>query len=274
MGGNECAKPSSIGLSIKSDASTSNTDRNLFPRYLMTDQFECHLTSDDLTIVQDAWSYIEIACRSATPLEYALGICQAKSVDYVCQLIPPLLDGMLSELEAEIIPAMLNKTMLICHKNGCTPEAIKRLHSSMFSLLGNKKTIRMLSPISFSTLIGVLNRVEHVHAEKVLNLMIECCVERMSSTTEDGPTVHLHCNNAFKLLSVCVKKSRVDATHLAKGICSNAHHLEKERVPQLLHLLTKMGFKDGRYISMLEPIAEKAMAANSDTARILKLEVS
>ncbi|GBE62685.1 probable receptor kinase, putative [Babesia ovata] len=269
-----CATPLRIGLKMKSNAPPSNSERNLLYSYQVTKQFEGYLTSEDSNIIQDSLSYIEIACSSATPLEYALGICHATSVDYVCHLSPPLLNGTPGELETEVVPAMLNKTILLCHTNGCTPEAIKMLHSSMLSLLGNKKAINMLSPTAFATLIGVLDRVENIHAEKVLDVMIECSVERMSSATEDASTVRLHCNNSLQLLSVCVKKSHVDAIRLAKCICVNAQHLDTERVPQFLLLLTKMGFRDGGYMSILERIAEKAMTMNSDAARVLKLEVS
>ncbi|GIX61916.1 poly(A) RNA polymerase protein 1 [Babesia caballi] len=268
-------EPAQSDASMKAEAESSADRLAIRPiqaaSSAMTKHFERYLSGETLATLMDSWKRLDHICTNASPLECALGICRATSTKYVCRLVSRIIGAPCDALEPEIIPAVLRRTLTISQVEGRTPETIIKLHAHLLGLLTHRPSIQNLSMKACTSLISVLESIEHPCVEKVLPLMVECYVDRMNSS-EDIMDVRRCCNESISLMGICIKRKAVDARRLAACICLHARHVELDRVQQLLSLLVELGFVKNKYTNLLEPLVEKAITLDSDMSRVLQLE--
>ncbi|KAK1938525.1 hypothetical protein X943_002059 [Babesia divergens] len=228
---------------------------------------------EDMDKTRSMCKYIQDAYRTATLMDYALGICYADSMYFMCKLIPDVVRASLETLHVEVIPAMLKRSFTLMHRECRTHENVRDLHLHLFKKLAQKDSIAELSTSSLVALLGVLPQVECNLQNQVIHLMNECFINRLTSSTTDDSTKRILCNHALELLIVGMKIDNVDSRALAKCICSQAQHIKPEHVHKLLGLLVELQFTDSSYISMLEPVVEKAITIDTDMLRIGMIDV-
>ncbi|GFE52640.1 chromosome complete related protein, putative [Babesia ovis] len=232
-----------------------------------------HVNDDQIAAMVNCWKYLEDMVHKASPQDCALGICHAElNSGYISMLAKKIISMDKCDIDAEIIPAMLKKTIVASQKQGPLPSICKALQEYGIKLLMDNGAVSMLSFRSFETLVHVCNQANIRGSNKILPIMIQCFINNSLEFAEETIITPRFSNTALGLLHGCRLHPDVDHIPLSRYLCISVQKIQSSRLNELLHLLIQLGFREKTYITMLEPAIDDTIMIDSDMTRVAQLE--